>query len=50
MKLYSAEDTATLWGISVQMVRRYCREGKVYGAVQTELGWLIPEGTLKPGS
>lgn len=50
MKLYSAEDTATLWGVSVQMVRRYCREGKVYGAVQTEQGWQIPEGTLKPGS
>ena len=50
MKLYTAEDTATLWGISVQMVRRYCREGKVPGAVQTEQGWMIPEGTPKPGA
>ena len=50
MKLYTAEDTATLWAISVQMVRRYCREGKVPGAVQTEQGWMIPEGTLKPGT
>ena len=50
MKLYTAEDTATLWGISVQMVRRYCRENKVPGAVQTEQGWMIPEGTPKPGA
>ena len=50
MKLYTAEDTATLWGISVQMVRRYCREGKVLGAIQTEQGWMIPEGVPKPGS
>ena len=50
MKLYTAEDTATLWDISVQMVRRYCKEGKVPGAVQTEQGWMIPEGTPKPGA
>ena len=50
MKMYRAEDIATLWDISVQMVRRYCREGKVPGAVQTEQGWMIPDGTLKPGS
>ena len=50
MKLYTADDTATLWGISVQMVRRYCRENKVPGAVQTEQGWMIPEGTPKPGA
>lgn len=50
MRLYTAEDMATLWGISVQMVRRYCREGKVPGAKQTEQGWMIPEGTPKPGT
>lgn len=50
MKLYTAEDMATQWEISVQMVRRYCREGKVPGARQTEQGWMIPEGTLKPGT
>ena len=48
--MYRAEDIATLWDISVQMVRRYCREGRVPEAVQTEQGWMIPEGTLKPGS
>ncbi len=47
--LYTAQDMATMWGISVQMVRRYCKEGKVDGAVQTEQGWMIPEGSPKPG-
>ena len=50
MKHYTAEDTALLWGISPQMVRRYCREGKVPNAVHTEQSWMIPEGTMKPGT
>ncbi len=50
MKLISAQDTAILWGISVQMVRRYCREGKIPGAEETPFGWMIPEGALKPGA
>ena len=50
MKLYSVNETAATWGISGVMVRRYCKEGKVPGAVQTELGWQIPEGTPKPGA
>jgi len=50
MKLYSANETAAIWGITVSLVRRYCREGKVINAVQTEQGWMIPEGTPKPGT
>ena len=50
MKLYSANETAAIWGITVSMVRRYCREGKVINAVQTEQGWMIPEVTPKPGT
>ena len=50
MKQYSVKEIATVWGISGAMVRRYCIEGKVPGAVQTEQGWMIPEGTLKPGT
>lgn len=50
MKLYSANETAAIWGITVSMVRRYCREGKVINAVQTDQGWMIPEGTPKPGT
>ena len=50
MKFYSANETAIIWDISGAMVRRYCKEGKVLGAVQTEQGWMIPEGTPKPGA
>lgn len=50
MKFYSANETAIIGDISGAMVRRYCKEGKVPGAVQTEQGWMIPEGTPKPGA
>ena len=50
MKLYTAKDMSVVWGISGQMVRRYCIDGKVPGAVLTDKGWMIPEGTPKPGA
>ena len=49
MKLCSAREMATRWGISIQLVRRYCKDGKIAEAVLTEQGWMIPEGALKPG-
>ena len=50
MKLCSAKEMAVRWGISVQLVRRYCKDGKIPDAVLSEHGWMIPEGTLKPGA
>ena len=50
MKLCSAREMATRWGISIQLVRRYCKEGKIADAVLSEQGWMIPEGALKPGA
>ena len=50
MKLCSVREMAAKWGISSQLVRRYCKEGKFADAILTEQGWMIPEGTLKPGS
>ena len=50
MKLCSAREMANLWGISIQLVRRYCKDGKIPGAVFSEQGWMIPEGALKPGT
>ena len=40
---------ADSWDVTIQLVRRYCKDGKVPNAVLTEQGWMIPEGTLKPG-
>lgn len=50
MSYCSTKEIAKAWGVSEGLVRRYCREGRVPTAVLEEEGWLIPEGTPKPGS
>ena len=50
MKYYTPKETALLWGISTQLVRRYCKDGKVPTAILRDGNWLIPEGTRKPGA
>ncbi len=50
MKLYKVRDMAIIWGTSEQFIRRYCKEGKIPEAIMTEQGWMIPEGTPKPGA
>ena len=50
MKLCTAREMADSWDVTIQLVRRYCKDGKVSNAVLTEQGWMIPEGTLKPGT
>lgn len=50
MKYYTPKETALLWGISTQLVRRYCKDGKVPTALLRDGNWLIPEGTRKPGA
>lgn len=46
----TAKEMAEEWGISTQMVRRYCKEGKIPAVIQWEGNWLIPADTEKPGS
>ena len=48
MNFYTAKQIAEKWDLSVQLVRRYCKEGRIKSAIQYEGGWLIPEGTTKP--
>lgn len=50
MKLCTAREMADAWDVTIQLVRRYCKDGKVPNAVLTEQGWMIPEGTLRPGT
>ena len=50
MKLCTAREMADTWDVTIQLVRRYCKDGKVPNAVLTEQGWMIPEGTLRPGT
>ena len=49
VKYISVKEAASLWGISIQMVRRYCREGQITDAVQEDGIWYIPMGVTKPG-
>ena len=50
MNYFTPNETAIRWKISGQMVRRYCKEGRIPGAIPGEDGWLIPENAMKPGS
>ena len=49
MKHMTIKEAANKWNVSEQMVRRYCKEGKIPGAVQKGAVWSIPNGTKKPG-
>ena len=50
MDYMSVKEAAALWGVSIQMVRRYCKDGEIEGAVQENGIWRIPLGTEKPGT
>ena len=47
MKYYTPKETALLWGISTQLVRRYCKDGKVPRAILRDGNWLIPESMFR---
>lgn len=49
MSYLSVKEAARRWGVSIQMVRRYCREGQIQGAIQKDGAWCIPIGAMKPG-
>lgn len=49
MKFFTTREMATQWGVSVQLVRKYLKDGRIPSAVLKDGGWLIPEGTEKPG-
>ena len=48
MNFYTPKQIAERWGITTQLVRRYCKEGRIKSAIQYDGGWLIPEGAAKP--
>ena len=50
MKYLSVKQTAEKWKISPAMVRRYCLQGRIKGAVMEEVGWKVPEKAKKPVS
>lgn len=48
MKYCTIKETATRWGVSEQLVRRYCRQGRIAGLIQEDGAWLIPSKATKP--
>ena len=50
MEYFSAKETAARWGVSGQFVRRYCKEGRIPGAILSDNGWMIPDNAEKPGA
>jgi len=44
----TTKEVSVLWNTTEQMVRRYCRDGRIPGAVQKEGSWYVPEGTARP--
>ena len=48
MGYLTTKEVSVLWNTTEQMVRRYCRDGRILGAVQKEGAWFVPEGTARP--
>ena len=48
MHYISVKEAAAQWGVTIQMVRRYCQKGVVPNVIQENGGWKIPEGTARP--
>ena len=49
MNYISVKEAAAQWGVTIQMVRRYCQKGMIPQVIQENGGWKIPEGTPRPG-
>lgn len=49
MDFLSASEIAKKWNISDRMVRNYCANGKINGAILVGKTWNIPADAVKPG-
>lgn len=48
-KYLSVSEVAEIWDVKQTQVTRYCREGRIEGAVKKRGMWMIPGDTQKPG-
>lgn len=48
MHYISTKAASEKWTITEQLIRRYCRQERIPGAIQKEGAWLIPEDAKKP--
>ena len=47
MEYLSTRETAEKWGVSMTMIRRYCTQGRIPGAVYRDGIWRIPEDAIR---
>lgn len=48
MELIGVSEASKKWNMSERMVRNYCQEGRICGAIKRGKTWLIPFGATKP--
>lgn len=48
MLYITTKEAAERWEITEQLIRRYCRQERIPGAIQQDGAWLIPECATKP--
>lgn len=48
MKYCTPAEMANVWGVSVSVVRKFCTQGRVPGAVLKNKMWYIPEDAPRP--
>ena len=48
MSYLSARETAEKWGVNVSLVKRFCSQGRIPGAVFQNGIWRIPEDAIRP--
>ena len=46
--MMTVKETATRWGIQDSLVTRYCRAGRIQGAMKEGRAWMIPADAQKP--
>ena len=46
MSMIKATEAAKNWGVSVQLVRRYCRERRIPDAAMYDGIWFIPDDAI----
>ena len=48
MNFYAAKQIAEKWNLSVQQIRKYCKEWRIKSAFQYEGQWLILKNAKAP--
>jgi Fic family protein len=50
MEYITVKDAAEQWDVSERMIRKYCEQGKIEGAIHAGSLWVIPMDATRPNS